>query len=104
MRLKPSEGLKRIFRRWLLRSLQPCRQVVPLMSESLERRLSMREWLGLRLHLMVCAWCARYLRQIKFLRSLLRGPRMTKTELVPSLAADARERIAKSLRSYTPEP
>ena len=74
------------------------------MSGSLERRLSMSEWLGLRLHLLVCAWCARYLRQIKFLRSLLRGHRTTKTELVPSLAADARERIAKSLETHTTKP
>jgi hypothetical protein len=59
-------------RRWLLRSLQPCRNIVPLMSESMDRRLSLREWLQLRLHLAVCVWCARYLKQIKFLRTLLR--------------------------------
>jgi hypothetical protein len=46
--------------------------MVPLMSESMDRRLSLREWLQLRLHLAVCAWCARYLKQIKFLRTLLR--------------------------------
>ena len=45
--------------------------MVPLMSDSMDRSLRMREWLQLRLHLMVCAWCARYLKQIKFLRQLL---------------------------------
>ena len=88
-------------RRWLLRSLQPCREMASLMSESMDRRLSLGEFFKLRLHLLVCTWCARYLRQIKFLRSLLRGQRGTKTELVPSLAADAHERIAKSLKSRT---
>src|SRR5262245_528405 len=97
-------NLRRIVRRWLLRSLQPCRNIVPLMSESLERRLSVREWLGLRLHLLVCAWCARYLRQIKFLRSLLRGNRTRKTELTPALATDARERIANSLKACESNP
>ena len=42
------------------------------MSESMDRSLGLSEWLQLRLHLTVCAWCARYLQQIKFLRQLLR--------------------------------
>ncbi len=91
--------VKRAVKRWLLRTLQPCRQMVALMSESMERRLSLGEFLKLRLHLLVCAWCARYLRQIKFVRSLLRGQRGTKTEMVPALAADARDRIAQSLKA-----
>ncbi len=67
------------------------------MSESLERRLSIRECLGLRLHLFVCAWCARYLKQIKSLRFILRGQSsQLSTELVPSLADDSRERISRA--------
>jgi hypothetical protein len=45
--------------------------MVSLMSESMERSLSVGEWLQLRLHLIVCAWCARYLQQIKFIQQLL---------------------------------
>jgi len=47
--------------------------MVSLMSESMERPLTVREWLELRLHLIVCAWCAHYLQQIEFLRQLLRS-------------------------------
>lgn len=92
--------VKRAVKRWLLSTLQPCREIVPIMSESMERRLTLGEFFKLRLHLLVCAWCARYLRQITFLRSLLRGRRGTKTELVPALAADARDRIANSLKAH----
>ena len=46
--------------------------MVPLMSESMERRLRLRESVELKLHLLVCAWCARYLKQLTFLRRLLR--------------------------------
>jgi len=46
--------------------------MVPLMSESMDRSLGLSEWLQLRLHLLVCAWCARYLKQIKLIRHLLR--------------------------------
>jgi len=73
--------------------------MVPLMSESLERRLSIRERLVLRLHLLVCAWCARYLKQIKFLRMVLRRRKLVSNQLVAALATDARERIARTLQN-----
>ena len=65
-------NIRRWFRLWLLRRLKPCREVVPLMSESLDRPLAPGEQIELHLHLFVCAWCACYLKQIKFLRSALR--------------------------------
>ena len=70
--LKAFLTIRKAFRRRLLRSLQPCRKMVQVMSESMDRRLTFSEWLQLRLHLAVCVWCARYLQQIKFLRQLLR--------------------------------
>ena len=74
--------------------------MVPLMSESLERRLSIRERFGLRLHLLVCAWCALYLEQIKFLRHVLRGRASATTKLGLTLPAEARHRLAKSLQNH----
>jgi hypothetical protein len=98
--VKASNTIRRRLRRWLLRALQPCRKIVPLMSESLERRLSIRERLGLRLHLLVCAWCARYLRQIEFIRWVLRAQNARLADnFIPSLALDARERIARALQN-----
>ena len=75
--------------------------MVPLMSESLERRLGILEHLQLKLHLMVCAWCARYLKQIKFLRQLVRQRTFaaaTDTASPVALTAEARQRICKSLK------
>ena len=66
-------NLKQSVRHWLLRRLKPCREIVPLLSESMDRRLTPGERLELRLHLLICAWCARYLKQIKFLRWALRA-------------------------------
>jgi len=70
--LKALLKIRTAFRRRLLRLLPACREMVPLMSDSMERPLGFAEWLQLKLHLAVCAWCARYLQQIKFLRQLLR--------------------------------
>jgi hypothetical protein len=74
--------------------------MVPVMSESLERRLGLVERTKLRLHLLVCAWCARYLKQIKLLRQLLSqhestGPDDNAGPL--KLTDEARQRISESL-------
>jgi len=75
--------------------------MVPLMSESLERRLGVLEHMQLKLHLMVCAWCARYLKQIKFLRQLVRQQTFvaaTDTASPVALPTEARQRICRSLK------
>ena len=90
--------IKKAAKRSLLRTLQPCQEVAPLMSESLERKLTLPEFLKLRLHLLVCAWCARYLKQIRFLRWMMRqqtSPASYPT--VVALNAEARDRITRSL-------
>jgi hypothetical protein len=79
--------------------------MVPLMSESMERSLGPWEWLQLRLHLIVCAWCTRYLRQIRFIRQLLRQEISNDTSGHSGflLDAEARQRISKSiLQKHTP--
>lgn len=69
------------------------------MSESMERPLRLWEWLQLRLHLTVCAWCKRYLKQIQFIRRLLReemsGQRSDTSRIL--LDAEARQRISNSI-------
>jgi hypothetical protein len=70
------------------------------MSESLDRRLGVLEHLELKLHLMVCAWCARYLKQIKFLSELVRQRTIGATTDAVSpgaLPAEVRQRICRSL-------
>ena len=67
------------------------------MSQSIERRLSLIERLKLKVHLLICAWCTRYLRQIKLIGRVLEL-RADECE-VPSfeLSNEARERIRRSL-------
>ena len=94
--------IKKAAKRSLLRTLQPCQEMAPLMSESLERRLTLPEFLKLRLHLLVCAWCARYLKQIRFLRWLMRQQTLPANDRpVVALSGEARDRIANSLGRTT---
>ena len=75
--------------------------MVPVMSESLERRLGLVERTKLRLHLLVCAWCARYLKQIMLLRQAVsqREFRADDEASPLKLTGEARQRISESLRN-----
>ena len=88
-------------RYWLLRRLPACKQLVPVMSQSMERPLSLRERVTMRLHLWVCIWCVRYLEQLHFMRDALRAreAQIAQDQAAgASLSPDARERM-KSLLS-----
>lgn len=49
-----------------------CKQASLLMSQEQDRRLSLRERIGLRLHVMICDACSNYRRQVAFLRQACR--------------------------------
>ncbi len=72
------------------------------MSQSLERTLGLRERLSMRLHMMVCVWCVRYLKHLKFLRQVHRVKAdCPSADALPglSLSAAARLRIAQSIKA-----
>lgn len=50
-----------------------CQEVVRLASEALERRLTLRERLALRMHFAICYLCRRYARQTAVLHEGLRS-------------------------------
>ena len=56
---------------WCLLNL-PCEGMSRLASESLDRDLGRLEWVALRSHLLYCAACRRFQRQIKLLRCAMR--------------------------------
>jgi hypothetical protein len=88
-------GIKTTIARWLARRLPPCRAVAPLVSQSFERSLSPRERLRVRAHLLICALCARYMKQLW----LVRGAARARAGRMPShcLPPEARERIRSAV-------
>jgi hypothetical protein len=77
-----------------------CKEASELISQSYERRLSWGERLGLRLHLAICAACAQFARQMRFLRAAARALGTTGTALgtTEQLSPEARQRIAATLK------
>lgn len=45
-----------------------CKDITRLLSDALDRSLSTREWLAIRLHLPTCSGCRNYRKQIRLLR------------------------------------
>ena len=69
----------------------------------MERPLSLKEQVLLKLHLWVCAWCAWYLEHLQIMRDSLRAkaekdPGLTPVVL-PRLSDEARERIKRNLNA-----
>ena len=79
-----------------------CKEVSYLVSESLDRRLPFWQRVRVRLHLLMCRFCARFRRQTLFLRAAARHYLMAveSTDNVASvgLSPEARERIKRSLK------
>ena len=92
---------KHAVRYWLLRRLPACKQTVELISQSMERSLTLRERVLLKLHLWVCMWCQWYLEHLHIMRDALRGQETENDDLDVStttrLSDEARERIRSSL-------
>lgn len=84
-----------------LRTISPnCREVSQLQSAALDQPLSFPKRVGLRLHLLLCKWCRRYGRQIRFLQQASREHADELPQAGPrGLSPDARERLRASLRS-----
>jgi hypothetical protein len=76
-----------------------CKEASELVSQSYERRLSWRQRLGLRLHLMICDGCTQFARQLRFLRAAARSFDIASTqgEASQRLSPLARKRIADTL-------
>ncbi len=79
-----------------------CRDVTQLISRSMDTSLPLGSRIGVRIHLLICRFCARYERQLLLIRESVRrlaaaeetGDRPT----AEALSEEARERIRAALR------
>lgn len=87
---------------WLARQLPTCKEVTRMASDAMERKLSLRQRLDMRLHLLICALCMRYVKQLQFMRDTVQhhAAEIEKGNATPSaLSNEARERMKRSLKA-----
>jgi len=77
-----------------------CREAARLQSEGLDRPLTLRQRIGLRIHLFLCKWCRRYGKHLRFLRlAAHEHPDKLAEPSRQTLSDAARERMRQRLRS-----
>lgn len=105
--MKPSilEKLKWSFIFWLARRLPDCKTITPTISELIDRQLSMREKITIKLHFLTCKACSNYLKQIKFLRQAMQVQEKLFTNDTyisnAKMSVEAKDRIKKALKTRT---
>ncbi len=84
----------------LLKTLFPgCREASRLQSEELDRSLPFFKRAGLGLHLLVCSWCRRYGKQIRFIKGAVHDHADAVHDAEPkTLSEEAKERMKRSLQ------
>ncbi|MGE3169045.1 MAG: zf-HC2 domain-containing protein [Pyrinomonadaceae bacterium] len=95
------QKITRPIRRTILRIFPSCKEIVHIISASLDRPLTMRERLLMKMHLLACKPCMRYLDQSSFLSKAVKT--MSEKEkdslLSGSLSDESRARIKDALKS-----
>lgn len=71
------------------------------MSQSMERKLTPRERINVKVHLWICAWCQWYMEHLQVIREAARAKGVESTDLDsisgPALSSEARDRIKRRL-------
>ena len=93
--------LSRRLRLFVKKHTLTCKEATAVISASFEREPPVFKNVLLRLHLLTCGACARFLRQLRFLRERIRLQNASAGGAAPlsaSLSPAARERIKVALR------
>ena len=76
-----------------------CPEVVRILSLGMEKQLSLMMRIKLRIHYLMCSFCERYMKQLKYIRQVSREfPEKIGDVSDASLPADAKERMKAALR------
>lgn len=75
-----------------------CKDATELASRAMDQRLPLYNRMALKLHHLVCEHCARYAKQLREIRRLLRNDAATDLEDMPVLSHEAKQRIETELQ------
>ena len=92
------------FNLFVWRRLPECKEMVKVITASMDAKLSWREWLLLKIHLLSCDPCVNFIKQLKLIRTVLRvgGDRLGQIEKEVKLSEDSRARMKRVLETTKP--
>ena len=80
--------------------MRTCRDTAALITKTSFARLSLREWLALRLHLLICRMCRRHKRQTDTISQATQRL-LQRKHMLSTLSDPARQRIRQAIEKYT---
>jgi hypothetical protein len=91
------------FNLFVWRKLPACKEMVKIITASMDSKLSWREWLMMKMHLLSCDPCVNFLKQLRFIRTALShsDEHLDEAQHI-SLSDAARDRIKDALNSAKP--
>ena len=97
--MKVIAAIKARWEVWVWQHTPHCTEILRLASQSLEQPLSFRTRVKMRLHFLICVWCERYDKQLKFLHHAC-SHASHQDETLPGrgLSVEARQRIVQRLK------
>ena len=85
------------------RFMYTCKEATELMSQSLDRKLTFGQKIGLKIHLSMCKLCSRHKKQMSFLQQLFSRNAEESADLHQSLnlSDEKKEEIKENIRKET---
>jgi hypothetical protein len=77
-----------------------CPEVIRVLSQGMDKKLSLGTRIKVRIHFLMCSFCERYMKQLKYMRQVAREfPEKIGDVANTTLPTDAKERMKAALRS-----
>jgi hypothetical protein len=77
-----------------------CPEVVRILSQGMDTKLSLGTRIKLRIHFLMCSFCERYMKQLKYMRHLAHEfPEKIGDVSDATLPSEVKQRLKESLRS-----
>ncbi|HRH41224.1 MAG TPA: zf-HC2 domain-containing protein [Pyrinomonadaceae bacterium] len=88
-------------KKWISNKAEQCKNVAPLYSYALDRKLTLLERFRIRFHLLTCNACNSYVTNLNFMHNVfhVQEEQIEREKLHVTLSNEAKERIKKTLKS-----
>jgi hypothetical protein len=82
-----------------------CPEVIRILSQGMDRKLSLIVRLKLRVHYLMCSFCERYMKQLRYMREVAREfPEKIGTVSTATLPEEAKERMKAAILAGGADP
>jgi hypothetical protein len=78
-----------------------CKDITKLISDSMERKLSLWQRIDLRTHLILCGFCRRFQANVLAIRKLAKSDRNYDASEKLKLSVEAKARIRNAIREHS---